>query len=117
MTKTATAKTTATCDLCHQQIVAGEKFPRRRRRDRPYAVRAALVPQQLRPRVPPVTAADLRKAEARYQRAFRRAEEARGHRNAAVRAALDAGWTHQQIANATGLTRGRIGQIAMQRGS
>jgi hypothetical protein len=62
-----------------------------------------------------MTAAELRKAEARYQRAFRRAEEAREARNAAVRAALDAGWTHAAIAEATGLTRGRVGQIA-QRG-
>ena len=58
-----------------------------------------------------LTAAELRKAEARYQRAFRRAEEAREARNALVRAALEAGWTHAQIAEATGLTRGRIGQI------
>jgi cell division protein FtsL len=60
-----------------------------------------------------VTADDLRKAEARYQRASRRAEEARDYRNAAVRAALAEGWTHARIAEATGLTRGRIGQIAI----
>jgi hypothetical protein len=62
-----------------------------------------------------VTAADLRKAEARYQRAAARAEHARYQRNAAVRAALAEGWTHAAIAEATGLTRGRVGQIA-QRG-
>jgi hypothetical protein len=61
-----------------------------------------------------VVAEDLRKAEARYQRASRRAEEAREHRNRIVREALDAGWTHAKIAEATGLTRGRIGQIAQQ---
>lgn len=62
-----------------------------------------------------MTPEGLRKAEARYQRAFRRAEEAREARNAAVRAALDAGWTHARIAEATGLTRGRVGQIALAR--
>src|SRR5438128_1926831 len=60
----------------------------------------------------PDTEKDLRRAEARYQRAFRRSEELREERNAAVRAALDAGWTHARIAGATGLTRGRIGQMA-----
>jgi hypothetical protein len=59
-----------------------------------------------------MTAAELRKAEARYQRAVRRSEEAREARNAAVQAALDAGWTHARISEATGLTRGRIGQLA-----
>jgi cell division protein FtsL len=62
-----------------------------------------------------VSAADLRKAEARYQRAFRRSETEREQRNAAVRQAIDAGWTHAQIAEATGLTRSRVGQIALQR--
>ncbi len=59
-----------------------------------------------------MTATELRKAEARYKRASLRAEEARNARNAAVRAALAEGWTHAAIAEATGLTRGRIGQIA-----
>lgn len=59
-----------------------------------------------------MTAEELRKAEARYQRAFRRSEDAREARNSLVRAALDAGWTHTQVAEATGLTRGRVGQIA-----
>lgn len=59
-----------------------------------------------------MTAEDLRKAEARYQRAFRRSEAEREARNAAVRTALDEGWTHARIAEATGLTRGRVGQIA-----
>jgi DNA-binding NarL/FixJ family response regulator len=58
-----------------------------------------------------VTATELRQAEARYQRAFRRSEEARAERNALVLRALAAGWTHAQIAEATGLSRGRIGQI------
>ena len=33
-------------------------------------------------------------------------------RDDAIRAALEDGWTHQQISTATGLSRGRIGQIA-----
>jgi hypothetical protein len=61
-----------------------------------------------------MTAPELRKVEARYQRASRRSEEAREQRNATVREALKAGWTHARIAEATGLTRGRIGQIAMR---
>jgi CRP-like cAMP-binding protein len=61
-----------------------------------------------------MTATELRKAEARYQRAVRRSEEAREARNAAVQAALDEGWTHARIAEATGLTRGRVGQIALR---
>ena len=59
-----------------------------------------------------MTADDLRKAEARYQRAFRRSEELREARNGLVREALAAGWTHVKIAEATGLTRGRVGQLA-----
>jgi phage portal protein BeeE len=59
-----------------------------------------------------MTKEELRKAEARYQRAFARSEALREERNALVRAALEAGWTHAQIADATGLTRGRIGQLA-----
>jgi hypothetical protein len=59
-----------------------------------------------------MTAEELRQTEARYQRASRRYEEAREARNAAVRTALAEGWTHARIAEATGLTRGRIGQLA-----
>jgi hypothetical protein len=58
---------------------------------------------------------ELRKAEARYQRAFARSETEREARNALVRQALEAGWTHARIAEATGLTRGRVGQIALTR--
>lgn len=64
-----------------------------------------------------MTTDTLRKTEARYQRATRRSEQAREARNAAVREALSAGWTHARIAEATGLTRGRVGQIAMTRNS
>lgn len=59
-----------------------------------------------------MTTDELRKVEVRYQRASRRAEAAREARNAAVRAALADGWTHAAIAASTGLSRGRIGQIA-----
>jgi DNA-binding NarL/FixJ family response regulator len=38
--------------------------------------------------------------------------EARENRDRAILAALTEGYTHTQIAEATGLTRGRIGQIA-----
>jgi transcriptional regulator with XRE-family HTH domain len=38
----------------------------------------------------------------------------REQRNAAVREALREGWTHAQIAQATGLTRSRVGQIAQR---
>jgi hypothetical protein len=60
-----------------------------------------------------MTTDDLRKAEVRYQRAYARSEAAREARNAAVREALHEGWTHARVAEATGLTRGRVGQIAM----
>lgn len=55
---------------------------------------------------------DLRRAEAAYRRATRRSEQMRAERNDAVRQALAEGWTHQQISDATGLSRGRISQIA-----
>lgn len=53
----------------------------------------------------------LRKAEAAYKAASRRAEAKREERNRLVREALAEGWTHAQIAEATGLTRGRVGQL------
>jgi hypothetical protein len=58
-----------------------------------------------------MTPDELRKAEARYQRAFRRSEEAREARNAAVRVALKAGWTHAKIAETMGHPRGWVSQI------
>jgi DNA-binding NarL/FixJ family response regulator len=61
-----------------------------------------------------VTAQELRKAEARYQRASRRSEEAREERNRVVREALAEGWTHAQIAEATGMSRARVGQLALR---
>ena len=55
--------------------------------------------------------ADLRKAEAAYRAAFLRAEAKRAERNRLVREALNAGWTHARIAEATCLSRARIGQM------
>lgn len=59
-----------------------------------------------------MTTDELHEAEARYKRASTLAEQAREHRNWCVLDALKNGWTHQQISEATGLSRGRIGQIA-----
>lgn len=59
-----------------------------------------------------MTRAELRKIEARYQRASKCAEELRQERNAAIRQHLADGYTHQWISDATGLSRGRISQIA-----
>ncbi len=58
-----------------------------------------------------MTTEELRQAEARYQRAFRRSEKLREARNATVQQALAEGWTHQKVSEATGLSRGRISQI------
>lgn len=62
-----------------------------------------------------MTAKQLRDAERKYQTAARRSESARLERNRMVLAALRENWTHAQIAEATGLTRGRVGQIAATR--
>jgi len=55
---------------------------------------------------------DLQTTEAAYKAASQHAEELREQRNHLVREALSAGMTHAQISEATGLSRGRIGQIA-----
>lgn len=60
-----------------------------------------------------MSAAALANAEARYQRAHTRAERARHARNHLIHTALGAGWTHARIAHATGLTRARVGQLAL----
>lgn len=54
-------------------------------------------------------------AERDYREAVERAEELRRVRSEIVAQALSEGWTHARIAEATGLTRGRIGQIAQAR--
>lgn len=56
--------------------------------------------------------ARLRRAEVDYQRSNRKADEKRRERNALVAEALAKGWSHGRIAAVTGLTRGRIGQMA-----
>jgi DNA-binding NarL/FixJ family response regulator len=57
------------------------------------------------------TRADLRKAEAAYRQASEKAERLRAIRNQVVASALAEGMTHRQIADATGLSRARIGQL------
>ena len=58
-----------------------------------------------------MTPDELRAAEAAYRAAFVRSEKLRAERNELVREALKAGWTHAQIAEVTGLSRGRINQL------
>lgn len=58
-----------------------------------------------------MTADELREVEAAHQAAFGLSEIKREERNAAVRQALEEGWSQAKIAEATGLTRGRINQI------
>ena len=59
-----------------------------------------------------ITAKRLQAAEAAFRRAAERAELLSEHRNALVRQAIAEGWTHRQIAAATGLARSRISQLA-----
>lgn len=58
-----------------------------------------------------VTGDQLRRAEARFKADYATSERSRERRNEVVRAALKHGWTHQQVSDATGLSRGRISQI------
>jgi hypothetical protein len=58
-------------------------------------------------------AAELADIAYQHKHARAEAERTRLRRNALIQHALKAGWTHAQIAETTGLTRGRIGQIAM----
>ncbi len=60
-------------------------------------------------------ALDLAASEAEYRRAAARAEELRASRTRLAQAALDRQWTHARISEITGLTRGRVGQIATGR--
>ncbi len=62
-----------------------------------------------------MTARQLRRAEERLRAAEGRYNAALENRNALVRCALDEGWTHAQIAEATDLTRSRVGQLALRR--
>jgi ParB-like chromosome segregation protein Spo0J len=58
-----------------------------------------------------MTAEWLRNLESNYRHVQRRADAARYERNAGIHEALAEGWTHAQIAEVTGLSRGRISQI------
>lgn len=62
-----------------------------------------------------MTPADLRFAEENWKAQRRIAEQARLHRNALFHEAILAGWTHARIAEATGLSRARVGQLAPKR--
>lgn len=59
-----------------------------------------------------MTSAELRKLQRAHERAQERAKAAQTARNVAVRSALDEGWSHEALAHALGLSRGRISQIA-----
>jgi hypothetical protein len=61
-----------------------------------------------------MTAAQLRKAEARYRRAFAASEAARAARNAVIREAVAEGWTHARLAETLGVSRSRAGQLAKE---
>ena len=60
-------------------------------------------------------AIELDKLEQRYRKAAEAADRSRGLRDATIIRAIATGLTHQQISDATGLTRGRIGQIAQRK--
>jgi DNA-directed RNA polymerase specialized sigma24 family protein len=59
-----------------------------------------------------ITAKALRDAEAAYKAASKRHEDARSVRNDLVRRAADEGWSYEEISEAIGLSRSRVGQIA-----
>jgi DNA-directed RNA polymerase specialized sigma24 family protein len=61
-----------------------------------------------------ITAKALRDVEAAYKAASKRHEEARSARNDVVRRAADEGWSYEEISEAIGLSRSRVGQIAAQ---
>lgn len=60
----------------------------------------------------PVTADQLREAQEAFEVAETAREAARERRNQLVGEARREGWTQQQIADATGITRGRVNQLA-----
>lgn len=60
-----------------------------------------------------MTAAELRAAQRAHEAASAKGGSTLQARNEAIHEALAEGWTHAAIAEATGLTRGRIGQLAM----
>jgi DNA-directed RNA polymerase specialized sigma24 family protein len=56
----------------------------------------------------------LQLAEAAFQESSDQTERLRKARNALVTQARAEGWTHERIARAMGLSRGRIGQLAQR---
>ena len=58
-----------------------------------------------------MTADELRKVEAAYKAALAMSEQLRAERNELVLEAFADGMTHRQIADITGLSRGRISQL------
>lgn len=58
-----------------------------------------------------MTPDELRSLAEISRRATARAEQAQEARDEGIRRALGAGWTHARIAELTGLSRGRIGQV------
>jgi DNA-binding NarL/FixJ family response regulator len=63
-----------------------------------------------------MTTDDLKRAEARYQRAEAKAEMARLERNAAIHEALIDGWSQKQIAETLDLSATRVWQLARAHG-
>jgi len=61
-----------------------------------------------------MTPAELAKRVAPWRRAQTKADTLTADRDDAIREAIGAGLTHAQISWATGLTRGRIGQLAQK---
>lgn len=57
---------------------------------------------------------ELASLSARIRRSQEKLRELEEQRNALVHQAIAEGWTHAQIAHATGLTRSRVGQIALR---
>jgi DNA-directed RNA polymerase specialized sigma24 family protein len=67
--------------------------------------------QKARGSVDPETVNRLRAISERVREMQAQLRPLEDERNALVRQALAEGWTHQQISDTTGLSRGRIGQI------
>ena len=63
--------------------------------------------------MPVVTPEELRDAHHRYLAAFAVYEQAQADRVAAIREALDEGWSHARIAEVLGVSRGRISQFVV----
>lgn len=59
-----------------------------------------------------ITASDLRKAEEAYRAASKQHEDARAARNDLVRRTAGEDWSYEEISEALGLSRARVGQIA-----